>query len=161
MITSTKATLPLAASVALLTFAWIEFAANFTFHWFTDGDLGIGLSLPGSFRLVIPAAFVSWAMFFAAGGDNAALRKTAIATVAGGLGGLVLMFLVPRTADLSDFWAIAMWAAFVAFAVVLGSILGDWYFVPGIVVAFASVPFWWMATVWTAGRRTAAGSATA
>lgn len=61
-----------------------EFAANFTFHWVTNGDLGNGLSLPRNFHLVIPAAFVSWGMFFALGVGNsvAALAKPATAGTA-------------------------------------------------------------------------------
>ena len=66
-----KATLPLAIAIGVLAFAWTEFSLNFTFHWFTAGDLGNGLALPNNFHLILPAAFVSWGFFFAAGADNA------------------------------------------------------------------------------------------
>ena len=55
-----KATLPLAIAIGVLAFAWTEFSPNFTFHWFTAGDLGNGLELPNNFHLILPAAFVSW-----------------------------------------------------------------------------------------------------
>ena len=69
-----KSTLPLALVIGVLAFLWCEFALNFTFHWVTDGDLGNGLALPSNFHLVVPAAFVSWGFFFAAGGDRSAFR---------------------------------------------------------------------------------------
>lgn len=146
MLTRMRANIPLALAVAILTFLWVDLAANFDFHWFTNGELGNGLSLPGSFHLVLPAAFISWAMFFAAGGTNTALAQAASSSVIGAVGGLALMFLVPRTAELPDFWAIALIAAIIAFAVVVLGALGEWYFVPGIVAAFATTLLWWMAT---------------
>lgn len=141
-----RAVFPLALSVAVLAAVWVEVGANFTFHWVTDGDLGIGLALPASFHLVLPAAFMSWGLFFAAGADVLALRKTAAACVVGATGALALMFLVPRTAAMPDFWAIALWTGVIGLVLVLGSVAGDWYYVPGIFVAFASVLFWWIAT---------------
>ena len=63
-----KGLLPLAAAVGILAFVWTWVALNFSFHWLTDGDLGNGLDLPSNFQLMVPAAFVSWAMYFAAGG---------------------------------------------------------------------------------------------
>ena len=61
-----KSTMPLAASVGILAFLWTWFALNFTFHFVTSGTLPGGLELPSSFHLMVPAAFVSMAMFFAA-----------------------------------------------------------------------------------------------
>ena len=61
-----KAATPLALVIAVLAFIWVELSLNFTFHWVTSGDLGNGLSLPSSFHLIVPAAFVTWGFFFAA-----------------------------------------------------------------------------------------------
>jgi len=36
-----KATVPLALAVAVIAFVYVEFTANFSFHWVTNGDLGI------------------------------------------------------------------------------------------------------------------------
>ena len=141
-----KAVVPLGLAVAVLTFVWLEVSLNFTFHWVTNGDLGIGLSLPASFHLVAPAAFISWAMFFAAGADTAAFTKATVSTVIGAVGGLVLMLVAPVIADLPDFWGIALVSAVLAFGVVLASSLGDWYFTPGVFSGFGCVVFWWIAT---------------
>jgi hypothetical protein len=141
-----KGLVPLAVAVAVLGFVWTEVALNFTFHWATSGDLGNGLHLPGSFHLILPAAFVSWAMFFAAGGDNAALKKVSIANVFGTVAALILMIIAPAMADLPDFWAIALWVGLLAGGLVLCGALGDWFFIPGTFAAFASVFFWWIAT---------------
>lgn len=141
-----KALLPLAAAVAVLTFVWLEVSLNFTFHWVTDGDLGIGLSLPSNFHLVPPAAFVSWALFFAAGATRRAFTTSALAVTIGAVGALALMLVAPVVADLPDFWGIALVAAVIALVVVLASAAGDWYFTPGVFGGFASVVFWWVAT---------------
>jgi hypothetical protein len=146
MIARVKAAAPLALVIAVLAFAWVEFSLNFTFHWVTDGDLGNGLSLPSSFHLIVPAAFVSWGLFFAAGANTAALTKVVAASVVGSLGGLVVMALAPQIADLPDFWGISLVVAIAAFVLVLLSALGDWYYVPGIFGAFAATIFWWIAT---------------
>ena len=45
--------------IALLSYAWCEVALNFQFHWVTNGDLGVGLSLPANFQLIIWIAFVT------------------------------------------------------------------------------------------------------
>lgn len=141
-----RAVLPLSLAVALLAFAWVELSLNFTFQWFTDGDLGIGLSLPSNFHLIAPAAFVSWAVFFAAGADALAARTALIASAIGACGGFLLMALAPQVADLPDFWGIAAVTGVVSFAVVAASSLGDWYFTPGVFGGFASIVFWWIAT---------------
>src|SRR6266568_464585 len=114
MVDKLKQAVPLAVAFGVLAFAWIEISLNFSFHWFDNGDLGNGLGLPANFHLVAPAAFITWALFFAAGADMAAATKVAIATVIGATAGLVLMVASPATADLPDFWGIAVWAGKVA-----------------------------------------------
>jgi hypothetical protein len=149
-----KGLLPLAAAVGILAFLWTWVALNFSFHWITDGDLGNGLDLPSNFQLMVPAAFVSWAMYFAAGGDGAAARKVAIANVFGAVAALVVMWLSPAIADLPDFWGIALGVGVLAAVLVTFGGLGDWFFIPGTFGAFASVFFWWIATGldnWAAG----------
>jgi hypothetical protein len=141
-----KTVLPLSLAVAALTFAWLEVALNFTFHWFTAGDLGVGLALPSNFHLVAPAGFVSWAMFFAAGADGSAATKAAVGSTVGAVGGLLLMWVSPVVADLPDFWGIALVAALIAFVVVSASTTGDWYFTPAVFGGFATLVFWWIAT---------------
>jgi hypothetical protein len=123
-----------------------EFSLNFTFHWVTDGDLGNGLSLPSNFHLIVPAAFVSWGFFFAAGADSAALTKVSVGSVIGAVGGLLLMLVAPKIADLPDFWGISVTVGVLALVIVLGSALGDWYYVPAIFGGFAATVFWWIAT---------------
>jgi hypothetical protein len=112
----------------------------------TDGDLGNGLELPKNFHLVAPAAFVSWGMFFAAGGDNAAFTKVAVSNVFGAVAALIMIILASATADLPDFWGISLWVGVMAMVLVLLGALGDWYFIPATFAAFASVVFWWIAT---------------
>ena len=141
-----KGALPLAVVIGVLAFVACEIGFNFTFHWFTDGDLGNGLSLPKNFHLVVPAAFVSWGFFFAAGADTAAFVKVAVASVTGSLAALVTMVLSAGTADLPDFWAISLWVGVLATILVLMTALGDWHYVPAAFGAFACVFFWWTAT---------------
>lgn len=138
--------LPLALVIGVLALAWTDIALNFTFHWVTDGDLGNGLSLPSNFHLVVPAAFVSWGFFFAAGADMAAFVKVVVASVVGGLAALGAMAGSSATAPLPDFWGIALWVGIFAVLLVLMSALGDWHYVPATFGAFASVFFWWTAT---------------
>lgn len=138
--------IPLAFSIAVLAFIWVEVSLNFSFHWVTDGDLGIGLALPGSFHLIAPAAFITWALFFAAGADAAATVKVSLGTLVGSVAGLVLMLVGPAVADLPDFWGLALVIAILAFVAVVLMGAGDWWYVPAIFGAFASVVFWWMAT---------------
>lgn len=141
-----KATLPLAIAIGILAYAWTHFSLNFTFHWFADGDLGNGLDLPSSFHLVLPAAFVSWGFFFAAGADAAALRKVVAGSITGGLAALGTMALSSATAGFPDFWGIALWVGVFAVVLVVMSAAGDWHYVPATFGAFASVFFWWIAT---------------
>lgn len=141
-----KSALPLALVIGVLAFVWCEIALNFTFHWVTDGDLGNGLALPSNFHLVVPAAFVAWGFFFAAGADTAAFVKVVIASLVGGLAALGAMAASSATAPLPDFWGIALWVGVFAVALVLMSALGDWHYVPAAFGAFAAVFFWWTAT---------------
>jgi hypothetical protein len=141
-----KSAVPLALVIGVLAFVWCEVALNFTFHWVTDGDLGNGLALPKDFHLIVPAAFVTWGFFFAAGADMKAFVKVVAASVTGGLAALGAMALASATADLPDFWGIALFVAVFAVVLVLMSALGDWHFVPAAFGAFASVFFWWTAT---------------
>ena len=141
-----KGFLPLALVIGVLAFLYVEFALNFSFHWVTDGDLGNGLELPTNFYLVVPAAFVAWGMFFAAGGDNAAFAKVGIANVFGCAAALIMIILANATADLPDFWGISLWVGVMAGVLVALAALGDWYYIPATFGAFASVVFWWLAT---------------
>jgi len=141
-----KGLVTLALVIGVLAFLWVEFALNFTFHWFSDGDLGNGLSLPSSFHLIVPAAFVSWGIYFAAGGDGAAFTKVAVGNVFGVVAAFLLILLASATADVPDFWGIALWVGLLAPVLVLLAALGDWYFIPATFGAFASVVFWWFAT---------------
>jgi succinate-semialdehyde dehydrogenase/glutarate-semialdehyde dehydrogenase len=81
----------------VLAIAWIEISLKFSFPRFDNGDLGNGLGLPANVHLVAPAAFIIWALFFAAGADMAAATTVAIATVTGATAGLVLMVASPAT----------------------------------------------------------------
>lgn len=141
-----KGTLPLALVIGVLAFLWCEFALNFTFHWVTDGDLGGGLALPSNFHLVVPAAFVAWGFFFAAGADTAAFVKLVISSVTGGVAALGAIALASTLAPNPDFWGIALAVGVFAVVLVVISAFGDWHYVPGTFGAFASVFFWWTAT---------------
>jgi hypothetical protein len=145
MVDKLKQAVPLAVAFGVLAFAWIEISLNFSFHWFDNGDLGNGLGLPANFHLVAPAAFITWALFFAAGADMAAATKVAIATVIGATAGLVLMVASPATADLPDFWGIAVWVGILGFGAVILSVF-DWYYAPASLAAFTAVGFWWLVT---------------
>ncbi len=141
-----KAITPLAVVIGVLSFLWTEFSLNFTFQWVTDGPLGNGLELPKQFHLILPTAFIAWGMFFAAGGDNAAFGKVLTACIFGTVAALITMPLAFRTADLPDFWGIALWVGIFAFLLVMVLVLGDWYYVAGTFPAFAAVFLWWIAT---------------
>jgi hypothetical protein len=145
MTTKLRAALPLALVIGVLAFVWCEVALNFTFHWVTNGDLGGGLSLPASFHLIVPAAFVSWG-FFAAGADTSAFVKTVLASLIGSIAALAAMALSSMTADAPDFWGIALWVGIIAAVLVAVAALSDQVYVPGVFGAFAAVFFWWTAT---------------
>ena len=144
-----QAILPLALVVGVLSFLWTEFSLNFTFHWYTvtDNVFGAGsVGLPHPFHLILPTAFISWGLFFCAGGDNAAFGKIVIASVFGTIAALITMYLAFKTADMPHFWGIALWVGIFAFILVAILIAGDWYYVAGTFPAFASVFLWWIAT---------------
>jgi Protein of unknown function (DUF1097) len=142
----TKQIAALAFAVAVLAALWLEVSLNYSFHWFSNGDLGNGLGLPGNFSLVAPAGFIAWALFFAAGGDRAALIKVAIGSAIGSIAGLLLMASVAKTAQLPHFWSIAVCSLVIAFFAVLLMAAGDWYYAPASLAAFGAVAFWWTAT---------------
>ncbi len=141
-----KATLPLATSIAVLSFIYVEFTANFTFHWVTSGSLGNGLDLPSNFHLVIPAGFVAWGLFFALGANNEAARETASNCFFGCLAALVLFIFVDIVKGVPDFWAISLGVGLLAFIIVLFSGAVTLINVPVIFCTFAATVFWWIAT---------------
>lgn len=141
-----KAILPLAIVIGVLSFLWCELSLNFQFQWVTDGDLGVGLSLPANFQLIVWIAFISWGMFFAAGGDNAAFGKIVVASIFGSVAALITFALAPQIADLPDFWGISLMVGIMAFILVAILIIGDWYYVAGTFPAFAACFGLWVAT---------------
>ncbi len=148
-----KAIAPLAIVIGVLSWLWTEFSLNFTFHWVTQKDEVLGsFGVPEHFHLILPIAFISWGLFFAAGGDNAAFGKIFIACVFGTVAALITMYLSfktaafdPATGD-APFWGIALWVGIFAFILVMILVAGDWYYVAGTFPAFASVFVWWIAT---------------
>ena len=141
-----RAIAPLAIVIGVLSFLWTELSLNFTFHWVANNLPGSGFDQPKNFQLILPTAFISWGLFFAAGGDNAAFGKVFLATVFGSVAALVTMPLAFKTADAPDFWGIALWVGIFAFVLVLILIAGDWYYVAGTFPCFAAVFLWWIAT---------------
>jgi len=146
MVARAKAILPLAFVIGLLSFGWCELALNFQFQWVTNGDLGVGLNLPANFQLIVWIAFVSWGLFFAAGGDTAAFGKIVIASILGSAAALLTFAVAPRIADLPDFWGISLMVGIMAFVLVAILIAGDWYYVAGTFPAFAASFGWWVST---------------
>jgi hypothetical protein len=144
-----RAITPLAVVIGVISFLWTEFSLNFTFHWFTvqDNLLGPGqFGLPENFHLILPTAFITYGLFFAAGGDNAAFGKIFLAATFGSVAALLTMGLSFKTADAPDFWGIALWVGIFAFILVMILIAGDWYYVAGTFPCFAAVFLWWIAT---------------
>jgi len=143
-----KAIFPLALVIGVLSFLWTEFSLNFTFHWVTlaGSDTPGGVGIPQNFHFILPVAFISWGLFFAAGGDNAAFGKVFLACVFGTVAALVTIPLAYNTAGFPDFWGIALWVGIFAFILVMILIAGDWYYVAGTFPAFAAVFLWWVAT---------------
>ena len=137
-----KAILPLGVVIGVLSFGWCEVSLNSQFHWITNGDLGVGLALPANFQLIVWIAFVSWGLFFAAGGDTAAFGKIAIASIFGSVAALVTFAVAPKIADLPDFWGISLMVGVMAFILVAILIAGDWYYVAGTFPAFAACFGW-------------------
>jgi hypothetical protein len=142
-----KAIAPLAVVIGILAFLWTELSLNFTFHWVTVADgAGGALGIPENLQLILPTAFISWGLFFAAGGDEAAFGKVFLACVFGSVAALVTIPLAFTTADNPDFWGIALWVGVFAAVLVMVLVGGDWYYVAGTFPAFASVFLWWIAT---------------
>lgn len=155
-----KAIAPLAIVIGIISFLWTELSLNFTFHWVTDGDAEfVEFGIPANFHLILPVAFITYGLFFAAGGDNAAFGKIFLATVFGSVAALITMPLAFKTADsniLDDaggfdpagpaFWGIALWVGIFAFILVMILVAGDWYYVAGTFPCFAAVFLWWIAT---------------
>jgi hypothetical protein len=141
-----KATLPLATSIAVLAFIYVEFTANFTFHWVTSGNLGNGLDLPANFHLAIPAGFIAWGLFFALGANTAAMREVAVNCFFGCVAALILFIFVHAVKGIPDFWGIALGVGILAFIIVLFSGAITAINVPVIFGAFAACVLWWIAT---------------
>lgn len=142
-----KAILPLALVIGVLSFVWTWFSLNATFHWIVEKDNVLaGLGMPQNFHFILPTAFIAWGMFFMAGGDNAAFGKVATACVIGVVAAGITMGLSFKTADIPDFWGIALWVGVFAFILVAILITGDWYYVAGTFPAFAATFLWWIAT---------------
>ncbi len=148
-----KAIFPLAFVIGVLSFIWTWFSLNFTFHWVTQKDGVLGkLGDPENFHLILPTAFISWGLFFAAGGDNAAVGKILGAIIFGTVAALLTMPLAFKTAHFdgvtgdAPFWGISLWVGIFAFILVMILIFGDWYYVAGTFPCFAAVFLWWIAT---------------
>jgi hypothetical protein len=141
-----KATLPLALAIAVLSFLYVEFTANFTFHWVTSGNLGNGLHLPSNFHLVIPAGFIAWGLFFALGATNKAAGEVAANCLFGCLAALILFVFVDIVKGVPDFWAISLGVGLLAFVIVLFSGAVTLINVPVIFCTFAACVLWWIAT---------------
>ncbi len=114
-----KAIFPLALVVGVLSYLWTEFSLNFTFHWVTlsGSDLPGSVGVPQDFHFILPTAFITWGLFFAAGGDNAAFGKIFLAAVFGSVAALVTIPLAYKSAAFPDFWGIALWVGILAFVV--------------------------------------------
>lgn len=143
-----KAIFPLALVIGVLSYLWTEFSLNFTFHWVTVSgtDLPGAVGVPQNFHLILPTAFISYGLFFAAGGDNAAFGKIFLASLFGTVAALITIPLAYKSAVFPDFWGIALWVGVFAFILVMILIAGDWYYVAGTFPAFAAVFLWWVAT---------------
>ncbi len=143
-----KAIFPLALVIGVLSYLWTEFSLNFTFHWVTVAgtDAPGAVGVPQNFHFILPTAFISWGLFFAAGGDNAAFGKIFLASVFGTVAALVTIPLSYKTAAFPDFWGIALWVGIFAFILVMILVAGDWYYVAGTFPCFAAVFLWWVAT---------------
>jgi hypothetical protein len=147
--TRLKAVAPLIVAVGLLAFALVELVLNFTFHWFTVQDGVFGkLGLPRGLHLVLPAAFVSWGLFFLLGGNGAAFRRTVVAAGTGTIAAAILMAAGSATAHAPEFWGLALWAAITAMGVVaLSTTVADDRFAPApAFVCYGTVVCWWYAT---------------
>jgi hypothetical protein len=142
-----KAIVPLAIVIGVLAFGWTEVALNFQFHWVTNGTLGkTGLALPAHFQLIVWIGFIAWGLFFAAGADNAAAGKIAIASIFGALGFLATAGIAPHLASTPKFWSISLLVGVCALILVLILIIGDWYYVAGTFPIFGALFGLWVST---------------
>lgn len=141
-----QAIMPLAIVIGVLSFLWCEFALNFQFQWVVGDDLGNGLHIPADFQFIVWIAFITWGLFFAAGGDNAAFGKIVIASVFGSVAALITFWLAPMIAEAPDFWGISLMVGIMALILVAILIAGDWYYVAGTFPAFAACFGLWVAT---------------
>jgi Protein of unknown function (DUF1097) len=144
-----RAVTPLALTIAVIAFLWVEFVLNFSFHWVVVKDnVFAGFGLPAAFTLVLPASFVSWGLFFALGADTAALRKTIVAAATGTIAGVIIMTLGPALAQAPKFWGIAVAVAVAAFLLVAISSLseGDIFAPAAPFICAGTVLMWWFAT---------------
>ena len=141
-----KATAPLALSIAILSFLYVEFVLNFDFHWVTSGNLGNGLDLPAHFHMVVPAGFVAWGLFFALGASNTAAREVAVNVVIGCFLALILFIFTHAVRVFPDFWGIALGVGLLALLIVLASGTLTQINVPVVFCSFASGVFWWIVT---------------
>lgn len=142
-----QAIMPLAIVIGVLSFLWCEFALNFQFHWVTGDEIpDAGLSIPADFQLIVWIAFISWGLFFAAGGDNAAFGKIVVASIFGSVAALITFWLAPMIAEMPDFWGISLMVGIMALILVAILIAGDWYYVAGTFPAFAACFGLWVAT---------------
>lgn len=148
-----KAIVPLAIVIGIISFAWTEISLNFTFNWLAEGDF-FGFGVPQNLHLIFPTAFITYGLFFAAGGDNAAFGKVFVASLFGAAAALVTMLLAFTTADanIADpdagpaYWGIALWVGIAAAILVILLVAGDWYYLAGTFPCFAAVLLWWIAT---------------
>ncbi len=137
MATKLKLTAPLAITIAVLSFLYVEFTANFSFHWVTDGSLGNGLDMPAKFHLVIPIGFLTWGMFFVLGANTDAIKLVAINVVIGCVAALVCIVMIHAIKQFPDFWGISLSVAILAFVLVMSSAVSDLVNIPTIFVIFA------------------------
>jgi hypothetical protein len=157
MSTKLKLTAPLAITIGVLAFLYVEFTANFSFHWVTDGSLGNGLDMPAKFHLVIPIGFLTWGMFFVLGANTDAIKLVAINVAIGCAAALICIVMIHAIKKFPDFWGISLSVGILAFVLVMSSALSDLVNIPTIFVIFAGCLLWWLATGadgWFAGAAT-------
>lgn len=131
-----KGLLPLALVAAVLVFVWIMFASNV--------NLGIK-----DFAWVTPAAFVTWGFYFAAGTGTPGFVKSAAGAVIGSVFGLALMWIAPYFSSMPSSSGLSLTAAVLAFFLVCGIALGDWWYVPAAFGGFACTVFAWALSGYT------------
>ena len=127
-----KGLLPLALVAAVLVFIWIMFTSN--------------VSLGGDFFWLTPAAFVTWGFYFAAGTGTPGFTKSAAGGVIVSLFGLALMLIAPNLSSMPSSSGLSLTAAVLAFLLVVGIALGDWWYVPAAFGGFACTVFAWALT---------------